>query len=137
MLKLIITNTSDLSAYSNGVVFFLPLDTRPASLPKFSHPKIKQFWHTGIIYKGKVYETFNHAKYSISPVEDKLKELIAQSGVFIKAPNLIEKKLVEDISSGTSCDEYVLRCLGISNRTGSDKGDKFPDDVYDILMGSV
>lgn len=60
--------------------------------------------------------------------------LLDQKAVFIRARKIIEEKLDAEINSGTSCDEYVLRCIGFSDSSGEDKGDKFPDDVYKALQ---
>ncbi len=115
-------------------VFFLPVETRPKSLPKFSHPRIIKFWHTGIVHKGFVYETFHREKYSKRSLDKRANDLIEQKAVFILINKIIEDKLVSELKSGTSCDEYVLRCLGLSNRSNKDKGQKFPDDVYKLLV---
>lgn len=117
-----------------SLVFFLPVETRPKSLPTFSHPSIKTFWHTGIVHNNYVYETFNYGKYSKKQAKNRGQDLLEQKAIFVRINNLSEHRLETELYSGTSCDEYVLRCLELSDRKGSDKGDKFPDDVYEIVL---
>lgn len=123
----------ELISCKESLVFFLPLATRPKTLPKFQHPNIKKFWHTGIIHKGKVFETFNFGGNSVGDLAARGEELVGQRAVFIRAPLILEGKLKSEIKSGTSCDEFVLRVIGVSERKGDDKGNMFPDDVFTLL----
>jgi hypothetical protein len=38
------------------------------------------------------------------------------------------------MTSGTSCGQYVLRVLGLSNLRGANKGEYYPDDVFTIVF---
>lgn len=115
----------------NAIVFFLPLSTR-GNLNPLDPNKFKRFWHTGIIYNGKVYETFSNLRYALGNQKriDELKELNA---IFIES-HIIVSKLNSELKSGTSCDEFVLRVLGLSDKVGDNKGELYPDDVYDLLV---
>ena len=135
MVKIEIKKSTDLMAYSGGLAFFLPVETRPKEMHELTDSRFNKYWHVGIIYQGKVYETFNSGKYDISEVLKRGQELLKQKAVFVSISEIDRKKLEMEIISGTSCDEYVLRCIGISDRKGNDKGDRFPDDVYDLLIG--
>ncbi len=134
MKEVQIEKVSDLEKYSDGLVFFLPLETRPKNIFSLSHPNIKKYWHTGIIYHGSVYETFDYGKFAISKIIDRGLELLEQKAVFVLVPSIDEEKLQNELKSGTSCDEYVLRCTNMSDKKGTDKGDKYPDDVYKLLV---
>ena len=59
--------------------------------------------------------------------------LLAQFTEFFKAPKILEDKLESELTSGTSCGQYVLRCIGLSVITYADKGDMLPDDVYKAI----
>lgn len=111
--------------------FFLPVETRPKEYPALTKPMGK-FWHTGIVKGDKVFETFNNCKYKVSSVDDRLPELVAQNAKFVPV-KASTRKLKKEIKSGTSCDEFVLRSTGHSGLSGSDKGNKFPEDVFNIL----
>lgn len=127
-----INNIRDFKKHKS-LVFLLPVNTRPNDLPQFTHPRIQDFWHTGIIYNETVYETFNYGKKSIKPITERWKDLKTQKALFFNVNPILKNMLTSEITSGTSCNEYVLRSLGLSDRTGDDKGKKFPDDIYKIL----
>ena len=113
-----------------AVAFFLPLETRPKEFAPLSN--IKNFWHTGIIFEGRVYECFNSGKHRISEESERMPEFTKQKAKFVKT--LIDSdKLKSELTSGTSCDEFVLRATGHSNLTGDNKGTRYPEDVKKIL----
>ena len=68
----------------------------------------------------------------VSSEEHRRAELEEQGAVFFNA--LIQpEKLSSELKSGTSCEQFVLRVLGLSELTGGDKGSLWPDDVYKML----
>jgi len=111
--------------------FFLPTKTRPSSLPPLKRD-IGKYWHTGIVHDDKVYETFNQGRHRVASLAKRGPELIAQGAEFLPA-QVDPLRLRKEIRSGTSCDEFVLRVTGHSNRSGADKGKKYPDDVHQAL----
>lgn len=115
-----------------ATVFFLPLKDRPKDL--FPLKDFKGiFWHTGIVFNDKVYECFNGGRYSISSL-DRLKEEVFKNVVLVKDVLIDEKKLLSEIKSGTSCEQYVARCTGLSDLKGEIKGVLYPEDVYNLLV---
>ena len=114
---------------TNAIIFFLPIKTRSLNLPDIKLPKDHKFWHTGIIYKNKIYETFNHGKYSISKFNKK--ELNIQEAEYTEYKIDINK-LYSELNSGTSCGTYVARVVGVCNSKGSIKT-YYPDDIYNII----
>jgi hypothetical protein len=116
-----------------GQIFFLPVLSRPAD---FLPAKIKgNYWHTGIVFDGRVYETFNEGRHSIKPAEQRMKELATQNAEFVHNVSVNTEKLESEILSGTSCGEYVARVIGMSNDTGPKKT-HWPQDVYDYLKNN-
>ena len=116
-----------------AIVFFLPVNTRPKEYPPLPSPMNRhKFWHTGIIYKDKVYETFNKDRYSVKPLSDRLPELKDAEAVYVDHV-ILPEKLKEHIKSGTSCGQFVLRTIGKSDLKGSDKGEYYPQDVYNMI----
>lgn len=113
-------------------VFFLPIETRPKSLPPLQK-MVGKFWHTGIIHEGKVYECFNHGRNSVSEFDEKRKqELNDQKAVFLDI-GVNKDKLLSEINSGTDCAEYVARVVELSTNTG-DKKEYWPEEVYNFII---
>ena len=111
-----------------ATIFFLPMTDRPTSFPplKKLHGK---FWHTGIITANKkIYECFGQGKNLISNI-DRLDKPEFAHAEFLET-NINPAKITSEITSGTDCAEYVARCTGLSNLTGSDKGNLWPEDLY-------
>jgi len=135
MKSVVFSDITELIAFPNDLVFFLPKTTRPRNLPRVEHPRIKRFWHTGVVFQGKVYETFNFEKFSIGELPFRGKELLSQRAVFCEV-HILDERLENELKSGTSCDEFVLRVPGHSQRTGNDKGDQCPDDVYKLICSA-
>ena len=121
--------SSSLASFAS--IFFLPISTRPDGYLKLN-PELKQYWHTGIIYKGKVYECFNNYQYAISDLSIRKKELEEQEAIYI-TKEIDLNKLKSEIKSGTSCGTYVARCLGIDNSKGYEKT-MYPLDVYNKII---
>ena len=117
---------------TTATIFFLPLSTRPKHYPPIDMKG--EYWHTGIIYKNKVYETFNNAKYRVSNLSSIKKDLDKQKAAYLTNIPIDPTKLSSELKSGTSCDEYVLRVTNKSNTKGKDKGKHNPTDVYRMLM---
>jgi len=61
-----------------------------------------------------------------------LLDLIKNQAVFYKH-YIIHNKIKDNILSKTSCEQFVARVIGIRNLTGEDKGDIYPDDVFNIV----
>jgi len=118
---------------STGSIYFLPTEFRPISLPPL--PTIlnnSKYWHTGIIYDNKCYECFNFGRFRITQLKKRYKEFPTGHVILINYPIDINK-LKSEITSGTSCSEYVARVVGLSNITGANKGIYLPDDIFNIL----
>jgi hypothetical protein len=118
---------------NNADVFFIDIEHRPKEFPKLEDSNFKKFWHTGIIYKEKVYECFNHGKYSVKPVVERFTNNDYINLTIIKNVKIDNSKLVKEIRSEIDCAEYVARVIGNSSLTGTNKGEKFPDDIYNLL----
>jgi len=113
-------------------IFFLPIETRSKEFPPLLK-MVGKFWHTGIIYNGKVYECFNFGKNSISDFNKEFKnKLENQKAVFIDTKINLEK-LNSEIISGTDCSEYVARVIGLSKNIGSVKI-FWPEEVYNYIL---
>jgi len=121
--------SSSLASFAS--IFFLPISTRPNGYLKLN-PELKQYWHTGIIYKGKVYECFNNNQYAITDLSKRKKELEEQEAIYI-TKEIDLNKLKSEIKSGTSCGTYVARCLGIDDSKGYEKT-MYPLDVYNKII---
>lgn len=112
-------------------LFFLPLEDRPKHFSPLKNFKGK-FWHTGIIKNNEeIYECFNFGMWSISSIA-KLKKDEFKNAVYIKA-RIKSEKLLSELKSGTDCAEYVARCTGISKLKGNNKGELYPEDVFNLL----
>jgi uncharacterized membrane protein (UPF0127 family) len=117
---------------SRAKIFFLPIETRPKEFPQLLK-MVGKFWHTGIIYQGKVYECFNFGRNSISDFDEETrKKFEEQKAVFINAKINLEK-LNSEINSGTDCSEYVARVVGLSKNVGNIKI-FWPEEFYKYLL---
>jgi uncharacterized membrane protein (UPF0127 family) len=113
-------------------IFFLPLETRSKDFPPLLK-MVGKFWHTGIIYNGKVYECFNLGRNSVLDFNEEFKnKLENQKAVFINSKINLEK-LNSEINSGTDCSEYVARVIGLSKNIGPVKI-FWPEEVYDYIL---
>lgn len=113
-------------------IFFLPIETRPKDFPPLLK-MVGKFWHTGIIYNGKVYECFNFGKNSISDFNEEFKnKLENQKAVFVDVKINLEK-LNSEINSGTDCSEYAARVIGLSENIGPVKI-FWPEEVYSYIL---
>jgi hypothetical protein len=92
----------------NAYVFLLKLKDRPKKFPKIN--LIGKYWHAGIIYRNKVYETFSNKKYSISKFEFKTMKNAELYLVQLKEP----KRLKQFIGKGLPCDNFVNKVLKYS-----------------------
>ena len=129
LYKEIIMNNEIASAMAK--VFFLPKATRPSNLPPLSLQCT--YWHTGIIYNGRVWETFNNGRNAVTSSATRIFELSEQKAEYVNV-RIYPEKLESEINSGTSCEQFVLRVTGHSPLTGSNKGEYFPDDVHQLLL---
>lgn len=98
-----------LSKQSTATIFFLPMKTRPSHFPKINMKG--KYWHTGVIYQGKVYETFNRGKYRVSAERDRKDSFDNMDADFIYNVPIDPKKLHSELKTGTSFDEKP--CLSI------------------------
>ncbi len=55
-----------------------------------------------------------------------------KNAVYLKA-KINYEKLISELKSGTDCAEYVARCTGLSNLVGENKGELWPEDVFNLL----
>jgi len=65
----------------------------------------------------------------------KLKKGWFKNAVFVDT-KIKNKKILEELKNGTDCAEYVARCIGFSNLTGSNKGELWPEDIFNLLQES-
>jgi len=117
-----------LSQSNTATIFFVPFN--PKSFEK--HIVKGDLQHTGVIYNGTVYETFNHGKFNVESESTRKPELEKQNAIFFQYP-IIPNKLSE-VNSGTSCEQFVLRVMGKSNLIGPNKGSLYPQDVHDLYF---
>jgi hypothetical protein len=89
----------------NAYVFLLKLKDRPKKYPKIN--LIGKYWHTGIIYRNKVYETFSNNKFNISNFNNK--QFLNAEFYLIKIKD--PKKLRKFIELGLPCDNFVNKVL--------------------------
>lgn len=100
--------------------FFLPVETRSKGLPPLTE-MVGKYWHAGIIHDGRVYECFNHGRYSISGLDEaKVNSLKEQKAIIVDIIGDVGK-IEGEITSGTSCSEYVARVVGLSSNSGAVK----------------
>ncbi|GEM_PF-57781 len=113
-------------------IFFLPTATRPDDFPPLPQG-FGRFWHTGVIHQGKVYECFGHGKHSVTDWNaTKRRELKSSKAVF-ETVAIDERRLKSEITSGTSCGEYVARSIGMSQHAGPAKIHA-PEEVYRWIL---
>lgn len=124
----------EIENYPKGLVFLLPMEDRPADFPPLPDNMAEhRFWHTGIIYNGQIYETFNHSKSSIKSAIDRLSDPAFKNVVYASTP-INTSKLIAEIDSGTDCATYVGRVLGLSDTKGYEKDPKiWPDTIFEHL----
>lgn len=98
---------------NNAKAFYLPTIKRPIKFGLIPDG-IRDYWHTGIVYDGKVYETFSHGKNMVSDSLSRLPELNQMGAewqdVYLKTP----ENLTSFLKEGLSCDNYVEKVLGLS-----------------------
>jgi len=108
-----------------ATIFFLPKNKGEMMIGKY--------WHCGVIYNGQVYETFDQGYSSITHVSKRMPELKKEKAVFLET-KIYPEKLDREVNSGTSCEQFSLRVMGMSNLKGTDKGNLLPSDVYKIIQ---
>jgi len=129
-----------------ATIFFLP--------KKREQMMVGKYWHCGIIYKDKVYQILSGTspfsplhfaqlltiKFtepffllpSIENLKTYLPKLKKEKEVFLST-KIYPEKLDQEINSGTSGEQFVLRVMGMSNLKGDDKGNLQPTDVYKMI----
>lgn len=111
-------------------IFFLPVDSRPDSLPPVPGGIMGGYWHTGIIYKGNVYETFGMShRHSVRKlISEDVRKMLDKA--VIRWFPINTRKLLYELNSGTDCATYVARVIGLDTETENDqKGDYWPEDI--------
>ena len=119
-------------------IFFLPNNKRPADLPALPDNMKGNYWHTGIIYEGKIYEAFGLSNnYRISDAEDPGNK--ARMGYAkMVSHNIDPVKLMDELKSGTDCATYVARVIGLDNKThGDTKSEYFPEDILKYVENFI
>lgn len=105
----------------------------------FFIPKVKDdfimgdYRHMGIIYNGKVYEAFRDGTYSIGNEKRNLPILTKKEKATFLQTEIIPEKLEQEIKSETSCEQFVLRVMGMSMLKGKDRSNLYPQDIYNII----
>ena len=124
----------DKESLPRGLVFFLPVEDRPSELPPLPEEMAdSKFWHVGIIYKSQAYETFNHARNSVSDADSRISHRSFKNIVFTSYP-INTARMLSEIDSGTDCATYVGRVLGMSDTVGYEKDPKiWPDTIFEKL----
>ena len=111
-----------------GTIFFLP--------KKKGQTMVGDYCHCGIIYKNKLYETIEegcgHYGHCIEKEDIFSPQLKKQKAVFLST-KIYPEKLEQEITSGTSPSQFVLRVIGMSNLKGAEKGSLQPSDVYKMI----
>lgn len=116
--------------YVNGYVFFIPLISKENRYPYLKG----NIQHIGVVINNYSYETFNYELHSVLPEKPRISELINKyNATLIPVKNIDTFKIYDNIFSGTCCDEFVARAIGLSSGKGTDKGKYFPEDIYNIL----
>jgi len=118
------------SKYQNGYVFFIPLQKEEDRVPYLKG----RFQHVGVYVKNTFYECFNYENINISDANKRIKRLSELNPIYIPIKNIDTYKIYDNIFSGTCCDEFVARVIGLSNEKGKDKGKYFPEDIYNIIL---
>lgn len=116
--------------YCDGYIFFIPLKSEKERVPYLKG----KFQHVGIIVNNYIYETFNYELYCIHLVNERMSKLLKYNPIFIPMKNIDTWKIYDNIFSGTCCDEFVARSIGLSNLKGVNKGNFFPEDIYNIIF---
>lgn len=97
----------------NAKVFYLPTPKRPKNFGPVPSG-IKEYWHVGILFDGKIYENFSAGKHLVSDVTKRIPELDEMGAewqnVFLSNPDNLDIFLRD----GLPCDNYVEKVLGLS-----------------------
>ena len=92
-------------------IFYLPTSLRRISYPPLEKDTGK-WWHTGIIYKNRVYECFGKKKNSITNLKDRKSVLDNLGAVYyLYYISNVEEKIKNNINKGYSCDNFVEAVL--------------------------
>lgn len=116
-------------------IFFLPIETKPSDMPFIGKDEhMKKFWHVGIIYKDKTYETFGKSKnYDVKNARNP-ETLEKLEKAQIEWFPINTRKLLWELNSGTDSATYVARTIGLDNTTYDDQKSEYsPDDIYEYV----
>ena len=116
--------------YKNGYIFFIPLQNEEDRAPYLKG----DIQHTGIYIGNTFYECFNYENTIIQDANKRIKRFSELYPIYIPIKNIDTYKIYDNIFSGTCCDEFVARVIGISNEKGINKGEYFPEDIYKLLL---
>jgi len=131
MQKLILKSSQD-SNIDKATIFFFPLTTRPKQHFKLNKKHFKKFWHVGIIYKNKVYETFKSGRNYITNYNQRRNIFKKFKAVFINNVNIKKDLLTKYINSGYDCATYTAYILGLSKPK-----QYYPDNIYQYLNSKL
>ena len=91
-----------------ALVFFIPS-------PRYNFKYEEPYYHCGIIYDNKVYESWNLLNTKITPFSEKEQFFFNSNTVFF-ATSIDVDILNKEIVTGCNPIEFVTRCVGLSKR---------------------
>ncbi|MFH0906075.1 MAG: hypothetical protein V1824_01940 [archaeon] len=92
-------------------IFLLHKQDRPSDLPPLEFELEGEFWHCGIIYKDKVYETFGSGRYSITDLKDRETDLEKAEVISMELKHPENLNLF--VIRGQPSDNFVNSVLGL------------------------
>ena len=93
---------------------------------------VGKYCHCGVIYNKKLYETKDGYGHCIEKEDIFSHQLKKQKAVFLST-KIYPEKIEQEINSGTSPSQFVLRVMGMSNLKGKETGSLQPSDVYKMI----
>ena len=115
--------------YKNGYIFFIPLQKEEDRAPYLKGI----YQHVGIYIEDTFYECFNYENTIIQNANKRIERFSELNPIYIPIKNIDTWKIYNNVFSGTCCDEFVARVIGLSNNKGTNKGEYFPEDIYKLL----
>ncbi len=93
-------------------IFYLPSNLRPKSYPPLERD-IGKWWHTGIIYKDKIYECLRFRRHNISDIKDRKLDLDKLGAIYYSHYIFnVKENIYKNINKGYSCDNFVEAVIG-------------------------
>lgn len=101
---------------------------------------VGDLWHVGLIYRGVVYECFDHGQYTQTPINEhpKIKDLTNSdwASCYQAMPvNINPYRLHNELKAGTSCGTYVARCLNMPYAGEGPQKVYWPSQAWDYAKG--